>query len=927
MARPRPEAPTGTPASWAGPLADASLIAAFLGLTFLLGAFPQKDFDLWFHLRTGDLIRQGQPIPSKDLYTFTVPNSPWIDLHWGFQVAASWVYAHAGFKGLNLAKCQVTCLAVLLLVTARRKDSPVWAVVLAWLPALFLLGGRMYVRPETLTLLYLSIFLAVLYRWERRPRLAFVLPAVQVFWVNTQGLFVLGPIVLGMALIDAALAPGAMAEARKPWWRTVGLATVLTGLACLANPYGLEGALFPVELTQTMNAKVFNEHIDELTSIPRFIQRHGLSSLPLQLHFFVMGLGFLSFALPMAWRLLAREPAPAPRKKLDAPPADASAEKPKPKPKARPRKAADREDSWRLRPFRVLLFVAFGLLSLKATRNSHQYAAVFGAITAWNFGEWAAAIRRRAEKARAKAKSSGAGRGLAPRALAFGAVGASALLVGSGVYYELAGEGRTLGLGEQPLWYPHAAAEFAGRPGMPQRMIGFHLGYPAIYEFYHGPSHKVFADPRLEVVGPELYKRYLDAQRRLAGEEPGWAEWLDEQGRPVVMVDNASQSAVGATLMGGHGTRWRCVYFDPIASVYLHEQDVLSARAEPVDFLARHFRPKAEDDPGGVPALTATATALWALAANFQSHERHDLSRSLAPLGLDYARRVREAEPDSAAGWKLLGLLEMARVPSVPGRVSSRAGMALDPVVDLSPARGTFALSQALRLKADSFQTLFILAESFRARGLVDASLPLYERIASLSPINAQQRSAIETARDRIAEAREHLGGHSAIPVRPNADELERAVAELLRRGRAVEAADLLERETPAGARPWPSADRLATLRLQLGEPSRARLIWLEGAPPPRVALRTARVALTLLVEGDIEGARRAYRDAIAAEPNLFEAHYGLATLDRDEGRAAEALASAERALALAPGPAAEAAARAIAEAARPFSRGALPGK
>ena len=47
-----------------------------------------------------------------------------------------------------------------------------------------------------------------------------------------------------------------------------------------------------------------------------------------------------------------------------------------------------------LSPFRLLLFVAFSWLSLQATRNTHQFAAVVGAVTAWNFGEWAAAIRR-----------------------------------------------------------------------------------------------------------------------------------------------------------------------------------------------------------------------------------------------------------------------------------------------------------------------------------------------------------------------------------------------------------------------------------------------------------------------------------------------------------------------------------------------------
>src|SRR4051794_29141537 len=84
---------------------DVVLIATFLALVFLLGAFPLKDTDFWWHLRTGDLIRQGGQVPRTDLYTFTVPEHRWTDLHWGFQVALSWGFAHGGVVALNLAKC------------------------------------------------------------------------------------------------------------------------------------------------------------------------------------------------------------------------------------------------------------------------------------------------------------------------------------------------------------------------------------------------------------------------------------------------------------------------------------------------------------------------------------------------------------------------------------------------------------------------------------------------------------------------------------------------------------------------------------------------------------------------------------------------------------------------------------------------------
>src|SRR5262249_3226182 len=110
----------------------------------------------------------------------------------------------------------------------------------------------------------------------------------------------------------------------------------------------------------------------------------------------------------------------------------------------------DVEPAWRLSPFRLLLYAAFSYLSLQPTRNSHQFAAVVGTATAWNFGEWAAAIERRkwtlrtpgAGPARepgqgpAQAPASSA---MTPRLVAGAATIAVLLWVGSGWFYEMTG--------------------------------------------------------------------------------------------------------------------------------------------------------------------------------------------------------------------------------------------------------------------------------------------------------------------------------------------------------------------------------------------------------------------------------------------------------------------------------------------------------
>ena len=96
---PEPALPDRVRPFWRAQALDGLLIVLFLGLTFLLGAFPLKDADIYWHLRTGDLIRQTGKVPQTDIFTFTREGTPWIDLHWIFQIGVSWLFERGGVRG------------------------------------------------------------------------------------------------------------------------------------------------------------------------------------------------------------------------------------------------------------------------------------------------------------------------------------------------------------------------------------------------------------------------------------------------------------------------------------------------------------------------------------------------------------------------------------------------------------------------------------------------------------------------------------------------------------------------------------------------------------------------------------------------------------------------------------------------------------
>jgi tetratricopeptide (TPR) repeat protein len=909
---PAPERPPGSPAPRIA--LNAALLAGFLGLTFLLGIFPLADTDFWWHLRTGDLIRQTGRIPHVDPYLFGgAPVKPWIDLHWGFQVLVSLGHALGGVDLLTLAKCAITTAAVAILLAARRRGWPLWVMVLAWVPALLLLAGRMYVRPETLTLLYLAAFLTILERWWDRPRFAFALPLIQVLWVNTQGLFVFGPIVLGFALLDAATRPAAFSPERRRWWRIALGCSAATGLACLLNPYGLAGALFPLQLLRTMGTKEF-ETIGELMPVPTFIRQAGWHNLSIQLHLATTVLGGLSFLIPLLWRWIARRTVHA------AAPLEAAA--PRRRRSARSRVAASHPStgtphSWRLSPFRLLLYTAFSLLSWKATRNSHQFAAVVGAVTAWNFGEWAAALSRRAAERPERVPSPRRLR--ATRLAALGGVLGLIVFVATGAFYRVVGEGRTVGLGERPLWFPHAACVATGAPGMPERFVCIHNGHAALWEYHNGPARKVYTDARLEVIGPNLFKEYGALQRSIATNQ-GWQPWFAERGNPGLLIDLV-QAGEFATMAANvlADPSWRCVWFDAIASAFVHES--YPDAGGPVDFDARHFDPDPATDPRDLAGLLATAKALLAVAGPLHAipemprsgeiARRRAIAERLTRLAQGYAQRALRIEPQSDEAWKYLGQAQALRAERVAVPMMGRFAEPYDPLVDLPTLRATYALRRAVALRGDDIASLFGLVGLYQGRGMSEAALPYVERLSGLRGRSETQSALIEGARGALPRLRQQVAAMPSDEWK-NLSELDALVRARIDKGQAQSAAELLERAYPPRARSWELTDRIATLYLHLGLPERARAVWNAATAVPRPGLRAARVALTYWIEGQDEPAREAFAAALANEPGLFEAHYVLAVMETDLGRREAALASARAALEVAPGEVARAVLRAL---------------
>jgi hypothetical protein len=213
------------------------LCAALLTQMFWLGNLSDTNPDTWWHLKTGQLIFQTHSIPTRDPFSYVLAGRPWTTFEWLFQVVIYLAYAGAGSAGL--AALRVGLLAGAFLLILRLAGGGFWAAILTSLAAL-VIRNFFVTRPQIFDYLLLGIFLTTLDRCRGRPnRLAWLLPGLQILWVNLHG----GAALLGVGLVGTKAAASAWLQKRDGQVEESPASWLALAAACLAamlaNPHGL----------------------------------------------------------------------------------------------------------------------------------------------------------------------------------------------------------------------------------------------------------------------------------------------------------------------------------------------------------------------------------------------------------------------------------------------------------------------------------------------------------------------------------------------------------------------------------------------------------------------------------------------------------------------------------------------------------------
>lgn len=205
--------------------------------------------DLGRHLLVGEIVIKTGDVPKTNLFSYTYPDFPFINHHWLSEVIFYLTYQLTGFNGLLLFMILVVTAAFGLLFFSILKKTNIIAISIVSILYLRVLFERTDVRPEIFSFLFLSVFIVILYKYRQHyTRWIFLLPFLELLWVNMHIYFVVGIAVLGLFFVDLIIK-----HRKNLYSRYIGIFAVIilaSTFVTILNPNVLSGALYPFHIFQ-----------------------------------------------------------------------------------------------------------------------------------------------------------------------------------------------------------------------------------------------------------------------------------------------------------------------------------------------------------------------------------------------------------------------------------------------------------------------------------------------------------------------------------------------------------------------------------------------------------------------------------------------------------------------------------------------------
>jgi hypothetical protein len=193
MSRTKSEARTFLRAFAPG-LTDILFVVVFLLVLAAGSQMLSIDSDLGRHLTIGNFILEDRIVPTRDLFSHTLPNQSRPPYEWLSQVLFALANRLLGLDGVMIFTALIIALtfALVFRFADRRCESPFIAFLITFL-AVGASSIHWLPRPHILTFLLLAIWIENLEQLRQgKPVKLFTFPLIMLFWANLHGGFVFG---------------------------------------------------------------------------------------------------------------------------------------------------------------------------------------------------------------------------------------------------------------------------------------------------------------------------------------------------------------------------------------------------------------------------------------------------------------------------------------------------------------------------------------------------------------------------------------------------------------------------------------------------------------------------------------------------------------------------------------------------------------
>ncbi len=215
-----------------------------------LGWFKVVDYDVFFHLETGQVILKTGRLVLTNVFSSIYPDYPWPNPEWLFQVLLALAYRAGGWFGVHVFKMLLVIAlgSLLYALLLARGAHPLVASGFAIVP-LAVMRFRFQERPQLFSYILFTLVLLVIDRARRgRRRSLWFLPPLFALWSNIHPELILGLLYL-CGVIVGELVNGRSAHdetARNGLVRPLAMVTATCLAASLLNPEGYRVLTFPL---------------------------------------------------------------------------------------------------------------------------------------------------------------------------------------------------------------------------------------------------------------------------------------------------------------------------------------------------------------------------------------------------------------------------------------------------------------------------------------------------------------------------------------------------------------------------------------------------------------------------------------------------------------------------------------------------------